>query len=143
MIEGLLAQIPSDTDKISLADAFNEVALAPLQFLSGRGTAFTIRDDRASTLEPLEESRQQGSGRDPHQGVNVSSHDPELEDVCLLLPGDISKEAAQEAGEPGIDQGLTISGRPNDVAIDPIVHRAKVVLTPQASGIISPQQEPL
>ena len=57
-----------------------------------------------------------------HQDVHVRPDHPDFQHVRPFLTGDLAKEPAKEARQPGVDQGLALQGRPDEVAIEMMNH---------------------
>src|SRR6266849_4141813 len=108
----------------------NRVTLGPFEWHARRRAVFLAGDRRAATLEALQQTTHVGRGTDAGQHMHVRPDHPDLENPGRLLGGDPPEETAQKASQTDIDQGLAMTGSPNDVAIDAVDHRSNLTTTP-------------
>jgi len=87
-----------------------------------RGMPLLTRYGGAAALQPLQQATQIRGGMDAEEEVQVCADHANLEDPSALLMRHTTKKTTQESGEPSIDQGLAVAGRPDDVAVETVDH---------------------
>src|SRR6266581_4186672 len=100
----------------------NRVPLVPLERHACRRAAFLARDRCAAALEALQQTAHVGRGTDSDQQMDVRTDHADLWKPGRLLRGDAPQKTTQEPSQRRVDQGLAVSGSPDDVAIDAIDH---------------------
>src|SRR4029077_10221602 len=74
--------------------------------------------------ETLHQATDVSRGVDADQQMHVRTDHSDLENPGCFLGGDPPEETAQELSQTSIDQGLAVTGSPDDVTIDAVDHAA-------------------
>jgi hypothetical protein len=131
VVHGLGAQISPHVRDAPKAHRVDRISLRPSQALAFNRASLLAGDRRAAALETLHQTTDITCGADADQQMHVRTNHPDLENPGCFLGGDPPEETAQELSQTSIDQGLAVTGSPDDVTIDAVDHAA-ISRPPQA-----------